>query len=246
MIKEFPKELLKLIFTVRPLSVETKFASGHNMSYLSPLNLRLTKVNYMILSEYARRFVPGRKIVSLSRTCHRTSFYFTSYVMSMSLLSVTSQLCVSRPNMLSIDPAWFPLHTCTSFLCSKSIEPVCLPLGWSWLWVGEGFLLSIWLTHSSSFLNLTTKLSIFGSRVELYFYLESCLVSTLSLFKSPFLSVFSSHLPRVWVRLKGSVGDCGDNLVAAKGPVRWICRGNPSSFPPPFSCFILLEEKQWY
>jgi len=89
------------------------------------------------------------------------------------------KLCVSRLNMLSIDPAWVPLHTCTSFLCSKSIEPVCLPLGWSWIWVGEGFLLSIWLTHSSSFLNLTTKLSIFGSRVELYFYWESCLISTL-------------------------------------------------------------------
>jgi hypothetical protein len=141
--------------------------------------------------------------------------------------------------MLQIDPSWFPPYTCTSFPCSKSMDPVCLPLGWSWLWVGggDGFLYSMWLTHSSSFLNLTTKTSIFGSRVELYFYLESRPFSTLSLFKSPFLSVFASHLPRVWVRVKRSVGVLGDNLVAAKSRVRWICREKPPPpchSPPPF------------
>ena len=129
MTKEVPRQLLKLIFTVRRFYIETKFASGQSGPLLHPPNLGLMEVNYMILSEYARWFVPVRKIVSLSRTCHRTSLYFPSSGLWISLLSVTSKLCVSRLNMLSIDPASVPLHTCTSFLCSKSIEPVCLPLG---------------------------------------------------------------------------------------------------------------------
>jgi len=139
MTKEVPRQLLKLIFTVRRFYIETKFASGQSGPLLHPPNLGLMEVNYMILSEYARWFVPVRKIVSLSRTCHRTSLYFPSSGLWISLLSVTSKLCVSRLNMLSIDPASVPLHTCTSFLCSKSIEPVCLPLGWSWIWGWGGF-----------------------------------------------------------------------------------------------------------
>lgn len=139
MTKGFPKRLLKLIFTVRRFYVKTKFAYGQSGPLVPPPNLGLTEVYYMTLSGYVRQFVPGRKIVSLSRTCHQTSLYFTSSGVSISLLSVTSKLCVSRLNMLSIDPAWVPLHSCTSFLCSKSIDPVCLPLGGSWIWFGGGF-----------------------------------------------------------------------------------------------------------
>jgi len=233
MTKEVPKQLLKLIFTVHHFYIETKFTSGQSGPLWHPPNLGLTEVNYMILSEYARRFVPGRKIVLLSTTCHRKSLYFTSSVLAISLLSVTSKLCVSRLNMLSIDPAWVPLHACTSFLCSKSIEPVCLPLGWSWIWgLGRvsfcpyGLLIRL---HS-----WTSQQSCRSSEAGRNFIFTWNRVSFL-LFLFPFLSVFASHLPRVWVRLKRSVGDCGDNLVAAKGRVRWICRGNPFPLAPhPF------------
>lgn len=102
---------------------------------------------------------------------------------------------------------------------------------------GQEFLCSVWLTHTSSFLNLTTQLSIFWSRTELYFYFESSFLFFLFLTSFSFNgspSVFRGF-ESVWREVWEAVKIILWQLRAGSDESVW---GNPR--PILFSYSILL------